>query len=113
MNQALHVSPTALELMRSRFDAFVRGDIDYLARTHDPDTRSKHLEREIAQTLEEVRYTELEILGVSQGKEGDKVGKVEFIAFYEQEGKTLRHHERSRFRRYKGAWVYVDGEILE
>lgn len=111
MNHPLHVS--ALELMRSRFEAFVRGDIDYLVGTHDPDTRSKQLAREIAQTLEEVRYTALEILGVWQGGENDKIGKVEFIAFYEHGGETLRHHERSRFRRYKGAWVYVDGEILD
>jgi SEC-C motif-containing protein len=95
-------APTAEALMRSRYSAFVKGDVAYLQRTWHPRTRPGTLELDPA-----MRWTGLEILDTSDGSAFHSAGTVEFRASYR--GGSL--HERSRFERVDGAWVYVDGEF--
>ncbi|MGW6546563.1 YchJ family protein [Streptomyces massasporeus] len=97
-------APTAEALMRSRYCAFVKGDVAYLLRTWHPRTRPGWLEPDPG-----MRWTGLEILGTSEGSAFHTTGTVEFRASYR--GGSL--HERSRFERVDGAWVYVDGEFPE
>ncbi len=96
-------APTAEALMRSRYSAFVKGDTGYLLRTWHPRTRPGTLELD-----RRMRWTGLEILDTSDGSAFHSAGTVEFRASYR--GGSL--HERSRFERVDGAWVYVDGEFL-
>ncbi|MET9684371.1 YchJ family protein [Streptomyces coeruleorubidus] len=95
-------APTAEALMRSRYCAFVKGDVAYLLRTWHPRTRPGTLELD-----PRMRWTGLEILDTSDGSAFHSTGIVEFRASYR--GGSL--HERSRFERVDGAWVYVDGEF--
>ncbi|MGW7512505.1 YchJ family protein [Streptomyces massasporeus] len=95
-------APTAEALMRSRYCAFVKGDVAYLLRTWHPRTRPGRLELDPG-----MRWTGLEILGTSEGSAFHTTGTVEFRASYR--GGSL--HELSRFERVDGAWVYVDGEF--
>ncbi|KOV95904.1 hypothetical protein ADK65_29050 [Streptomyces sp. NRRL B-1140] len=95
-------APTAEALMRSRYCAFVQGDAAYLLRTWHPRTRPGTLELDPG-----MRWTGLEILGASGGSAFHTTGTVEFRASHR--GGSL--HERSRFERVDGAWVYVDGEF--
>ncbi|WP_086563973.1 YchJ family protein [Streptomyces africanus] len=97
-------APTAEALMRSRYCAFVKGDAGYLLRTWHPRTRPGTLELD-----PRMRWTGLEILDASGGSAFHAVGTVEFRASYR--GGSL--HERSRFERVDGAWVYVDGEFVQ
>lgn len=96
-------APSAEALMRSRYSAFVRRDAGYLLRTWHPRTRPQSLELDPA-----VRWTGLEILGTADGSAFHTTGTVTFRASYR--GGSL--HERSRFERVDGAWVYVDGDFL-
>ncbi|RZU11765.1 YchJ family protein [Streptomyces sp. BK239] len=96
------VAPTAEALMRSRYSAFVRGDAGYLMRTWHPRTRPAGLDLDPG-----TRWTGLEILATAEGSAFHSTGVVEFRASYR--GGAL--HERSRFERVEGAWVYVDGEF--
>ncbi|MDT7844441.1 YchJ family protein [Streptomyces justiciae] len=95
-------APTAEALMRSRYCAFVRLDAPYLLRTWHPRTRPARLDLDPG-----MRWTGLEILGTGDGSAFHSTGTVEFRASYR--GGSL--HERSRFERVDGAWVYVDGEF--
>lgn len=97
-------APTAELLMRSRYSAFVRGDAGYLLRTWHPRTRPGRLELD-----PRMRWTGLEILGTTDGSAFHATGTVTFRASYR--GGSL--HERSRFERVDGAWVYVDGDFPE
>ncbi|MGY4279165.1 SEC-C motif-containing protein [Streptomyces sp. M18.1] len=97
-------APTAEALMRSRYSAFVQGDAGYLLRTWHPRTRPARLELDPG-----MRWTGLEILDTAQGTAFHTTGTVTFRASYR--GGSL--HERSRFERVHGAWVYVDGEFSE
>lgn len=97
-------APTAEALMRSRYCAFVRQDAAYLLRTWHPRTRPASLDLDAG-----MRWTGLEILGTGDGSAFHSVGTVTFRASFR--GGSL--HERSRFERVDGAWVYLDGEFLE
>ena len=97
-------APTAEALMRSRYSAFVRRDAGYLLRTWHPRTRPARLDLD-----PRMRWTGLEILGTTEGSAFHSTGTVTFRASYR--GGSL--HERSRFERVDGAWVYVDGEFLD
>ncbi|MFJ4757691.1 YchJ family protein [Streptomyces sp. NPDC088763] len=96
-------APTAEALMRSRYSAFVRGEVPYLLRTWHPRTRPAQLDLDPG-----TRWTGLEILGTGDGSAFHPTGTVTFRASFR--GGSL--HERSRFERVDGAWVYVDGEFL-
>jgi SEC-C motif domain protein len=53
----------------------------------------------------------LEVLDVVDGGEPDATGVVEFVARCRVAGREHRLHERSRFVRRAGRWVYVDGTV--
>ena len=99
---------TAEQLMRSRYSAYFFRLVDYLVETTHPDTRDSGLKRELEKTIHQVNWKFLEVVNVSKGGKNDKVGKVEFIASYYLNGDPQELHERSRFRRYKGNWKYLD-----
>jgi len=94
---------TAKQMMRSRFSAFVLRDEAYLLRTWHPRTRPERVRFDELPT-----WLGLSVVATADGREGESVGEVEFEAAYV--GGVL--HERSRFSRRAGRWVYVDGDIL-
>lgn len=98
-------APTAEALMRSRYAAYVYRLVDYLLATWHPDTRPEVLD------LDEdppTRWLGLEIKHTEQS--GD-TAVVEFVARFKVNGKAQRLHERSRFSRSDGRWLYVDGDL--
>ena len=99
---------TAERLMRSRYSAYFFRLVDYLVETTHPDTRSPGLKDELEQTINDINWKFLTILGSSKGGKKDKVGKVEFVAECYVDGEPHELHECSRFKRYKGVWKYLD-----
>lgn len=104
---------TAEQLMRSRYAAYVQGEINYLVQTTHPSKRTADLRAGYQSTHDSIQWIGLEVVKTFQGGEGDKTGKVEFKASYIQNGQNAVHHERSRFKRHSGAWTYVDGEVAD
>ncbi|WP_207454864.1 YchJ family protein [Desertivibrio insolitus] len=100
-------APTALALMRSRFSAFALADAAYLSRTWHPSTRPDPLELD-----DDVVWRRLQIVDTTAGGEADTDGVVEFRASYRSAKSAGLMHERSRFTRHEGRWVYVDGDQL-
>jgi SEC-C motif-containing protein len=96
------VAATAEQLMRSRYSAFAVGDADYLLRTWHSTTRPESRDHHPAQ-----RWLGLTVLDTRKGGADDPTGTVEFRAIYRQAGRTDELHERSRFVRESGNWVYV------
>jgi SEC-C motif-containing protein len=99
-------APTAEKLMRSRFTAFVRGANDYLLATWHPDTRPD-AEKLGGTGLE---WIHLRIDATEAGGEQDEQGIVVFTATFRDKGRVRQLHERSRFAREAGRWLYVDGD---
>jgi SEC-C motif domain protein len=101
-------APTAERLMRSRYSAFVVEDTAYLLRTWHPATRPAVLDCDPA-----MHWEGLEIIAATDGSAFHSAGTVTFRARYRHHGKRGLLHERSRFARVAGHWVYVDGEYLD
>ncbi len=90
--------------MRSRYSAFVKRLDGYLAHSWDPSTAPGTVSFRDGQ-----RWTGLEIISTARGRPHDDTGTVEFVASYELDGRPSQLHERSRFTRHDGRWVYLDG----
>jgi SEC-C motif domain protein len=93
--------------MRSRYTAYVVGEIDYLIATHDASTRARI---DLAATTAWSRDTQwqgLEIIDTVAGAATDQEGVVEFIARGITRGVPFAHRERSRFRREAERWYYL------
>ena len=97
---------TALQLMRSRYTAYVLHRTDYLLATWAPDTRPRSLDLE----AEKVKWLGLEIHRCTRGLAADTEGEVAFTASFLATGMLCRLHESSRFARFAGKWRYRDGD---
>ena len=100
---------TAEQLMRSRYSAYFFRNVDYLVETTHPETREAGLKQSLEKMIHQANWSYLTILGVAQGGQEDKRGKVEFVAEYYVGDEACELHEISRFKRFKGAWKYLDG----
>jgi SEC-C motif-containing protein len=101
LHQATREAVTAEQLMRSRYSAFVLGDVEYLRRSWHSSTRPRRVRVDPA-----VRWTELEIVSTSAGGPFDAEGFVEFAAHHD--GAVLGVlRERSKFVRDEGHWRYL------
>lgn len=96
---------TAEQLMRARYSAFVCGRDDFLFRSWHPRTRPAEV------SAPPMDWLGLEILATEDGGAADGTGIVEFVARYREPGarKPSALHERSRFARRAGRWLYLDG----
>lgn len=105
--------PTAEALMRARYTAHTRIELDFIERTHDPETRAE-IDRELTERwARRAEWLGLEIRETEAGQAGDDVGAIEFVAHYRERGERQQYHELARFKCVDGAWLYVDGEPPE
>jgi SEC-C motif-containing protein len=102
---------TAEALMRSRYTAYATGNIDHILATED----AKDTDREATtRWARKKTWTGLEIVDTQAGGESDDEGIVEFRARYREMDEAHGHehdhvhHERSRFLRRGGKWMYRD-----
>ena len=90
---------TPKELMISRYEAFVKENWEYIAKTS------------VHQTIDElsipnsIKWLKLDVLDSY-----DDI--VEFKAYYEENGKVQVLHEKSNFIKKDGEWKYLDGELF-
>ncbi|WP_052593066.1 YchJ family protein [Aureispira sp. CCB-QB1] len=102
-------APTAEALMRSRYTAHVKGEIDYIIHTVHPDRRADSDRKTIESWAKEADWKGLEILQRTQGSEKDDVGRVVFKAHYKYQNLLKVHTEDSLFKRVEGKWYFVEG----
>lgn len=105
---------TAEKLMRSRYTAYTRAQVEYIKMTMVPDARKDFDENATLQWAKGSKWKGLKIVDTQLGGPADTKGLVEFVATYEKEGTGIDHHEVSKFRKTKeGQWLFVDGEAHE
>ncbi|WP_133649945.1 YchJ family protein [Paraburkholderia flava] len=103
-------APTALELMRSRYTAYVLGATAYLRATWAPHTCPSDLDAN-PDAPDAPRWLGLQIKRFAALDATH--AEVEFVARYKVGGRAHRLHESSRFTRDADGWRYVDGDIRE
>jgi SEC-C motif domain protein len=97
------IADSAVQLMRSRYSAFVLRDEAYLRASWHPDTRPAGA---VLEDGERVKWLGLEVL--AEATDGNRA-TVEFVARYKLGGRARRLHEISRFVQVDGRWLYLDG----
>lgn len=102
IHKNIHKAKTSEDLMRSRYSAFVIGDGDYLMESHHSSTRPIQDKEAIVDWANSVRWLKLEMVEVLEDV-------VEFKAHYYESGDQFIH-ERSKFVKENGHWVYLGME---
>ncbi|WP_322105214.1 YchJ family protein [Paraburkholderia sp. J41] len=100
---------TALELMRSRYTAYVLGEEAYLRATWASETCPADLDVDPA-APGAPRWLGLDVKRHEQQDDAHAI--VEFVARYKTGGRAVRLQETSRFTRGgDGRWRYVEGDV--
>lgn len=104
---------SALELLRSRYSAYALNHSDYIIHTTHPDNPAfdkdkQRWKRSIGDFSRTSDFQQLEVLEVN---EQDEEAFITFIAYIYQNGKDCSFKEKSYFRKEKGDWLYVSGEV--
>jgi SEC-C motif-containing protein len=96
----------ASAVMRSRYTAYVRVDEPYLLRSWHPATRPERLD------LEPRQWRGLDVGELTVDASDPSAATVTFTAHWLDEGGFPGAlHERSRFVKVDGRWLYLDGEV--
>ncbi|MGL4533585.1 MAG: YchJ family metal-binding protein [Fusobacteriaceae bacterium] len=97
----------AVDLMKARYEAFGRKDIEFIVDTHNPETRDQLDIKETKRWAEGATWLGLDILYTEKGESEDDYGIVEFNVTFSEEGETYIHHEKSEFHKRDGKWFYT------
>jgi SEC-C motif-containing protein len=89
--------------MRSRYTAFALGNEEYLLTSWHPLTRPSDIDLDADQ-----RWERLDI--IASARVGDE-GTVTFRAHWRLGAERGVLEETSRFRRQRGRWYYLDGDV--
>ncbi len=102
---------TAERLMRSRYSAYVKAEIDYLYDTTHPAHRQDYDHEGTRKWAESSTWLGLEIIE-SRGGAQESSGEVEFIARFSEDDSEHVHHELGKFKKLDGRWYFTDGKIV-
>lgn len=103
---------TAEALMRSRYTAYVRANLDYIYESSGPAVRKEFDHASTQRWAEQAEWHGLEILRVEAGGDQDECGVVEFVAHYTIGESKCDHHEVATFVRQRGIWKFEDGRVV-
>jgi SEC-C motif-containing protein len=96
--------------MRARYSSYAGGRIDYIEKTHAPESRADFDRAASERWAKDSTWKGLMIVAVKDGQAGDDTGVVNFVARFAQDGKDYEHKEIATFRKEKGRWLFVDGK---
>ena len=111
--QGKRVAGTAEEVMRARYTAFTRSDIDFIMASHHSRTRGEVNREEIESWSKDSKWLSLRIVDVKQGQPSDSRGIVTFRAQYELDGKMTDHWEHALFEKEENEWRFLDAQPLK
>lgn len=101
---------TAEALMRARYTSYAKADIDFIERTHAPESRADFDRKASEKWARESKWHGLQVVATKDGGPADETGVVSFVARFESGGQHYEHREIATFRKEKGAWLFVDGK---
>jgi SEC-C motif domain protein len=98
----------AESLLKTRYDAFVKGDVDFILATHHPETRSQVERAAVEAWSSGSQWKGLRIDNVEV--KSDKTF-IRFTARYQREDETTNHTEDAEFRFFQKRWYYYDSHF--
>lgn len=105
LHKNIAIATSAVQLMRSRYAAFVKKEVEYLYETTHSSQKKRNSKKDYANGIDDIIWVKLEIVA-------HDTNTVTFKAFYlDNHGKIACHHEKSNFKLEEGKWYYVDGKF--
>lgn len=101
---------TAEELMRARYSAYAKGEIDFIYNSTHPEKRSDFDREGTVNWSKNSEWLKIEILSTTGGTENDTEGEVEFVASFKYNGVAQKHHELAKFSKTGETWYFDDGK---
>ncbi len=108
--EGTQLPPTPEALMRSRYSAYTKANVGYIAKTMQGEVRDTFDEQDTLTWLKEVTWLGLKVLKTRQ--KSDNLGFVSFEARYLYQDKEQAICEKSEFHKISGKWIYVGGKAL-
>jgi SEC-C motif-containing protein len=103
-------APTPEALMRARYTSYATGKIDFIEKTHAPESRADFDRKASEKWAKDSSWKGLAVVATKGGAPGDATGIVSFIAAFSQGGQDYEHHEIATFRKEGATWLFVDGK---
>jgi SEC-C motif-containing protein len=104
---------TAEQLMRARYTAHVKVEVDFLYDSTHPDYREGYDHKGTRVWAEKSEWHGLEIVDTTQGGPTDEQGEVEFVARFRDKKGLRSHQERGQFKRKRGRWLFTEGTMVK
>jgi len=104
---------TAEQLMRARYSAHVKVEIDFVSDSLHPEHRKDFDKKAAKKWAEESEWYGLEIVDTTDGGPKDETGEVEFIARYRDKEGIRSYHERGQFLKKKKKWFFTEGQMVK
>ena len=104
---------TAEQLMRARYSAHVKTEIDFLFESTHPAHRQGYDHKGTRTWAENSEWHGLQVLETIQGGPRDEEGEVEFVARFRDKDGLRSHHERGQFKRQDGRWLFTEGTMVK
>ncbi len=101
--------PTPQALMRSRYTAYTRADIEYIQRTMRGPALQGFNAESAGQWARQIQWLNLKIVDAPAVNDQTVRGYIEFMAFFSENGCRQVIHERSEFQKLEGRWYYFQG----
>lgn len=101
---------TPEQLMRSRYTAYTKANIDYIRKTMQGRAALRFDHDSAKNRTEQVQWLKLEVLQSYIDSYNKNRGFVEFKAYYRLATQEHCLHELSEFHLQDGQWSYVDGK---
>lgn len=95
--------------MRSRYSAFVTGNVDYIEKTMRGPALEGFNKNQTQEWTLSVHWLDLTIISMRSDLQHANKGYVEFIARYLENQQIKLIHECSEFHYIHGKWYYVTG----
>lgn len=106
------LAATAEELMRARYSAYEKHEIDFIIDTCEAVGDKTDIDRDATKAWsEESTWYGLKIIRTEKGGAEDTEGLVEFQATYSRKGLRDVHHETGYFKKIEGKWMYSTGSL--
>jgi SEC-C motif-containing protein len=103
-------APTAEALMRARYTSYATGRIDFIEKTHAPESRADFDRKASEKWARESKWNGLEVVATKDGGADDAQGVVSFVARFSTGGENYEHREIATFRKEGSTWYFVDGK---
>ncbi len=108
----LQKAATPEELMRSRYTAYTRCNIDYIKKTMKSVALENFNYIEAKNWVQTVIWLDLEVLATYFKQNNSGIGYVEFKAYFQVNGEIKILHEKSEFMKENHEWFYIDRQLL-